>query len=67
MEEDLETLHGAKLAPAPTDYEIELKETLVTRSRGQFLSMSEGDRRMEMMIEAKREFYGLMKSAPLKN
>ncbi|POO56298.1 hypothetical protein CTT39_06100 [Agrobacterium rosae] len=67
MEEDLETPHEAKLAPAPTDYEIELREILVTRSCGQFLSMSEGNRRMEMMIEAKKELYGSTKLAPRKD
>ncbi|SCX19373.1 hypothetical protein [Agrobacterium rosae] len=67
MEEDLETPHEAKLAPTPTDYEIELKEMLVTRSCGRFLSMSEGNRRMEMMIEAKKELYGLTRLAPRKD
>ncbi|NTE85773.1 hypothetical protein [Agrobacterium rubi] len=47
--------------------EIELKQLLLARIRGKFVSNEEGRSRAEGIIEAKKVFYGLAKSAPLKD
>ncbi|GAK71641.1 hypothetical protein RRU01S_19_00460 [Agrobacterium rubi TR3 = NBRC 13261] len=55
-----------KNAAIPED-EIELKQLLLARIRGKFVSNEEGRSRAEAMIEVKKVFYGLSKSAPPKD
>ncbi|UHS55995.1 hypothetical protein [Agrobacterium vaccinii] len=58
---------GITTNAAIPDDEIELRELLLARMRGKFVSDEDARSRTEAMIKAKKVFYGLAKSAPLKD